>query len=484
MHHPPIAAVLSLVAAAALLPAQEPPSRPAQLANQLADLDGPELEAACAELSRSGAAAGIATRALLQRLRQSSTCHAVLLRTLADVVPYRPADTHVSSDEVRIGLLLASPLQRPVQSPVLGHALRRFERRLAASGPRPLDDLRRDAAGHDVLRAELAIERLGAPGAAAAPALFELSTLLHRPDPRLLGTTELLPLRQKAAIACLAITDSGPAAERARAVLAEANAPPAPSRPLPIRVRERIHAAIAELAADDTRNAAVANLIGFGAHAVAVLAEQLAKPDLDTAVCHGCLEALGAMGPGAAPATPQLFAALTERSSRDTAAILRTLAKVAPWSRDLVPALLYESAGNHVAILGTPIHGSIDATFLTEFRAALDLYHAAVQVDPYCAIDQLGAELRSDSVLRREHALRLVSRRGPECLPLLAEIGAMLEADQPAWPRMVVHDERRSGTQPTDRTQEVRSAAAAAILAIAPPDHPLHVKAKAILASR
>lgn len=321
-------------------------------------------------------------------------------------------------------------------------------------------------------------------GAAAAPALFELTALLHRPDPRLLGTDEFLPLRQKAATACLAITDSGPAAERARAVLAETNAPPAPWRPLPIRVRERLHAAIAELAADDTRSAAVANLIGFGAHAVTELAEQLANPDLDVAICHGCLEVLGTMGSGAAAATPQLFAALTERSSRDTAAILRTLAKVAPWSRDLVPTLLVETAGNHVAILGTPIHGPVDATFQTEFRAALDHYYAATSIDPYCAVDQLGAELRSESVLRREHALRLVSLRGAECLPLLAEIGAMLEADQPAWPRMVVHDERRSGTQPTDRTREVRTAAAKAILTIAPPDHPLHEKAKAILANR
>ncbi|HEX6812532.1 MAG TPA: hypothetical protein VF384_12980 [Planctomycetota bacterium] len=178
---------------------------------------------------------------------------------------------------------------------------------------------------------------------------------------------------------------------------------------------------------------------------------------------------------------PRIGDALVTLSAECTVEVLRTLAATAPWSEHVVFAMTMQSVGN-LTIAGYRIEGTIDVAFLNAFNIALQEFHVAKAVPVDSTSDQLRELLADRSVARRRRALEVIAARGCECADLLDAVGAMLDEQQPPEHVSERDNAQRIRTRQVDRTEQIRRLAAAAIVAIAPPEHALVATANKILA--
>jgi hypothetical protein len=266
--------------------------------------------------------------------------------------------------------------------------------------------------------------------------------------------------------------------------LAGAWTPPAQPEPvIPERASRRIAELCGELAAADPAHsqAAADNLVALGGIAAQPVAARL-DPALGSAANAAALGVLQRLGRQAAPAVPRITDALMTLSAEHTVEVLRTLAATAPWSEDAVLELTTQASVGAVKIAGHRIEGTIDVAFLNAFHPALQEFHVAMAVPVDGTSDQLRDLLADRWVARRRRALEVIAARGRECADLLDTVGAMLDAQQPPEQLSEWVDAQRMRTSKVDRTEQIRRLAATAIVAIAPPDHPLVATARTILA--
>jgi hypothetical protein len=453
---------------------------------------GRECLAVLAELGPNG---GPAVLPLARLLSGGHEMHANLLvdawATLAELIPYRSEEIDEADLQRMIGERGLSAFDRSwslvsgsEDSLALTVAMRRLRERHACPRALTLDELLVAARGRRAFAAEVAIERLGAMGPAAARALPLLRQVLARPEPRVLPGDQRIPLHRKAARALLAIAPDDTGAATARAALAGAWTPPArPGPEIPERASRRIAELLEELAAADPARsqAAADNLVALGSIAALPVAARL-DPALGSVANATALGVLQRLGRHAAPAVPRITEALMTLSAEHTVAALRALVATAPWSEHVVLGLTAQCSIGHVSIAGRRIEGTIDVAFLNAFHHALQEFHLAMAVPVDGTSDQLRDMLADRLVARRRRALEVIAARGRECADLLDAVGAMLDAQQPAEHLSEWINAQSFGTRQVDRTEQIRRLAATAIVAIAPPEHALVATARTILA--
>jgi hypothetical protein len=428
-----------------------------------------------------GPDAGAAVPPLVAAMRGSPDDPTSTLRALAELAPFRAPDVEIDKEELsRFQLRGLHRRGRPDTDPDPSLESR-LQQRLAFPRAPDLASLLTIVQGYQAFRVELAVEHLGLLGPAAAVALPMLQRLLERPEPRILTTELTVSLHRKAARAVLAIAPTSPAAELARAVLAGKSTPRSAAPPVPERARARIAELVAQLDDPTKRSAAAANLVALGALAAPAIAATLAD-EHDTDSREAALGILRDLGPRAASAVPELAEALASLSAEHTVSVLRALQATAPWCRDVVTLGCTACSIGQLELLGHRIRGRVDAEFLTAFFAAQMDFTLVMAVDPSCSLAELGIMLDSPAVTTREAALAVARERGAGCRPLLPTLAGMLTADPPKGHFVRWTDAGGIETGPLDRTAVVQRLAAQAIVAIAPPDDPLLVAAREVLA--
>jgi len=391
-----------------------------------------------------------------------------LLTTLAELIPHRPSSEEIGlTDLVRLGMAWEE-LGAGFRT-----ALLRLRERQSVPLAIDLPELRRMVAGRAALRAEVAIERLGALGPAAKSAIPELRAVLDLPEPRMLTNGDVLPLHRKAARALLAIAPDAPEVAAARAVIAGTWA--TPEQPQPV-LPERLRSRLAELGAtlrdetdDDRRAAAVANLVALGTPAVPTFVALLdpSSPEASTTAALAGLRGLGRHGVAAVPA---LVEALRSLPAQHTIDVVQALAATAPWSRDVFFAPTYSCSVGRIEIEGRAIQGTIDVAFLNAMANGWRDLHFALDVSVDASVERLRKLLDDPEVRRRQRTLAVIAARGSEVGDLLEALVPMLTAAQPVELQQEWVDERVRHRK-VDRSAEVQRLVAAAILAIAPSGH-------------
>ena len=428
-----------------------------------------------------GPDAGAAVPQLAAAMRGSPDYPTSTLQALAELVPFRAPDVEIVKEELsRFQLTRLHRRGQPDtdSDPSLGT---RLQQRLDFPRAPDVASLLTIVQGYQAFRVELAVEHLGLHGPAAAAALPMLQRLLERREPRILTTERTVPLHRKAARAVLAIAPASPAAELARAVLAGKTPPPAAPSPVPDRARARIAELVVQLDDATKRSAAAANLVALGALAAPAVAATLTQEhDVDSR--EAALGVLRDLGPRAASTVPELAEALTSLSAEHTVSVMRALQATAPWCRDVVTLGCAAFSIGQLELHGRRVQGKIDAEFLTAFFAAQMEFHAVMTVDPSCSLDELGKLLDSPAVTTREAALAVARERGAECRSLLPALATMLTADQPKGHFVRWNEGGSVTTGDVDRSADVQNLAARAIVAIAPPDDPLVIAARDVLA--
>lgn len=400
------------------------------------------------------------------------------LWTLSELLPY--AEQKEFDEAGTMELLLVVGVRAGQQA--LGAAMRRLYDRGRFPPQLDVPGLLQIAGGCRAFRIELAVERLGRAGGRARDALPVLAAILERPDPLVLTTDRKVPLRRKAALAILQIAPERPEAVRAREVLA--GAPPSWQAPqLPERARARVAELVGDLGIAARREAAATNLVALGALAAPALAAALpATRDDDTLAAM--LDVLRELGPAAASATPQLFDLLLAAPIEHTVAIARALAATAPWSRDAAPEMYWRRGGKRLEILGRSVSGDATVPLLSELWKAHRDYGVRMRVDPASTLPELQLLLDDRDVLVRLQVLELLRARGPTALPALREIARRLD-ESGAVQHVLEYTNGGAGGRSIDldRSDDVRRAAARAVLAIAAADDPLAARAAHLLAS-
>jgi hypothetical protein len=429
-------------------------------------------------LREIGPAAGDAVPAILDLLRRVVD-YAAACDVLGELAPYGPDGSRQEWESLQLHM------HRLMLKPQDTTRIQRTRERFAVPQRTDVAKLTQMLRTHHAYTVEVAAELLGRRATAAHSALPALTALLELPDPRILLTDETVPLRACAARAILAIATDGPAAERARAVLA--GAPPARAEPppLPERARQRARELVAQLANPAQRAAAIANLEALGSWVVPDVAQAVLSNGRDAdeargAACDAALALLARFGPRAADATPELFEALTTVRAEHTAEVIGALTEVAPWSRDVVPPLGFECSIGSLTFFGKPIEGTIDAALLTEVNAVEQRFWVAMELDPLCEVADLERSLIERSPLLRERALRIATGRPADARPLLPAFAAMLDAEQPPW-QLVTWEGNGVTVRQESHTALIHRLAAEAILAIAAPDDPLVERARGAL---
>jgi hypothetical protein len=435
-------------------------------------------------LREIGPDAGSAVPALVELVRRSDK-HTRGLRgivqTLAELAPFRDADVSLAIDKVSEAVAQWS-FHRDVTGGRDTELWLMFERlRMRAEFPMqlPLPELLEAMRACNAWRVEIAVELVGRRGQDASQALPRLQALLACRDPRVLTTALTVPIRDKAARAILAITEHGPAAEQARAVLAGGGAPDSGAA-VPERARARVVELIRELSDASKREAASANLVAMDTLAAMPLVEELQR-DHDVEFREAALAVLQDLGPRAARVVPALLELVWTLPTENTVSLLRALKATAPYCRDVVPSFWHTAMVGRLEILGRRVPGTPDVDFLNAFNEACALMAGAMSVDPGCTVPELRERLASKSVLTREAALEVVRLRGAGARRLLPDLVGMLEDTPPElyltrWlGRGVTRDTR-------NRTEIVRGKAARAILAVATPDDPAAIRARELLA--
>jgi hypothetical protein len=442
----------------------------------LGEADGVLYDACLAVLRDLGPQAGPAFPALLSERTHRST---VWLLTIGEVVLFRASDVMFDARSVVRDFNVRLRRELTVEESV---AQQRWILRAEFSRSLDTPSLVATAGGLNALRAEVAVELLGVRGAAARNSLRVLGEILERPDPRVLGVDQRVPLRRKAARAVLQIDPAGELAALARRVLAGTQPPPDELvEVMPARLRERVDQLLADLARADCREAAIENLLALGEAVAAPTGAALAGR-MDTETARAALTVLQRLGPAAVTAVPDLFAALRLLPTDCTVPVLNALAAIAPWSRDVIPVLTYSGGIGRISVLGAALPGGADPAFWNDFTVAVELYRVALDVDPSVPISELRALLAHPYLRMRERALVLAGQRGAECRPLLDRLSSMLEERQPesgetTWLATGVVERM------VDRTPQVHRLVAETILAIAAPEDPRRVTALAVLST-
>lgn len=403
-----------------------------------------------------------------------------LLTTMAELIPHRRGSEEIGLHElVRIGAAWEG-----LGGGFATALLRLRERqRVPLAIDRP--ELRRMVAGRASLRAEVAIERLGALGSSARSAIPELRAVLDLPEPRMLTNGDVLPLHRKVARALLAIAPDAPEAAAARAVLAGTWAPPErPQKVLPERLRSRLAelgATVRDEGDDGRRAAAVANLVALGAPAVPTFVALL-DPSTPEAATTAALAGLRGLGRHGVAAVPALVTAMRSLPAQHTIDVVQVLAATAPWSRDVFFAPTYDCSPGRLEIDGRAIQGTIDVAFLNAMGNAWCELQIALRVPVDAPVDRLRELLDDPEVRRRQRALAVIAARGSEVGDLLEALVPMLTAAQPVENEHEWVNERTVRRRRVDRSAEVQRLVAATILAIAPSGHDASTQARRRLA--
>lgn len=259
-------------------------------------------------------------------------------------------------------------------------------------------------------------------------------------------------------------------------ILVSALAPALAQRPADV---QRAGQLIEALASDDLGkvNAAVDDLVGFGAPAVEALVAHLklhVKTPTPPRSCAFAVRALTRLGKPAAGAVPTLlrFVPNAERSLQtDIAVALGRLASYAPAHvddvREAMLALLDQAAAEDTGGLA-----SVGVFHLLPEEPAWA--YAAAGVDAGGPIEKLAAALRDDNPMVRDVAVGLLRERGGDAV---VAVPALLEAMDAEHPPIV-----RCGRFKfdLDLTRHIRHRAARALAAIAA-DDPRVVPAHAIV---
>ena len=429
------------------------------------------------ELGPMGGAAVPTLFDVLRARRRGVDVEFALVATLAELIPFRDEEIEITTREQAI--FRATGVR--YGDGIFWTRLR--ERHRFPRGLR-LDALLAVAAGHRALDVEVAIELLGARGTSAAHAVPLLRAVLDRPEPRILLTDARVPLHRKAAKALVAIAPDAPEATVARAVLAGTWSPPVLAEPpVPERARRRIVELLAELESSDParRQAAADTLTALGRIAARPVATRL-DPSAGAQTIDVALDVLRRLGRHGASAVPAIAEALIQLPADHTIAVMRTLGATAPWSTDPFPGPVCLCGVGRLVIQGHRIEGTVDVPFVNAFQAALTEMECAMTAPGDCSLEQLGVLLSDSSPGLRRRALEVIAARGAECAVLLGTLAAMLQEPQPH--ELVTETIAARNTRPiqVDRSDAIQRLAATAIVAAAPADHALVVKARERLA--
>lgn len=277
-------------------------------------------------------------------------------------------------------------------------------------------------------RVERAIEALAACGAEARQALPALRALVARPDPRIYFTTRRIPLRRAAAKLVLALEPEAADAKQVRGVLL-GEAPTQHSNAVPETMKARVAELVAELAHEDRRSEALANLLAFEDFALPLLAEAVtATGDAEHALAIH--RAIRNLAPRAGAALPPLLDSIERVSADQQPELLHTIACIAPWSLDRILPVNVDR--DRYWIARTPI----DIQSSPAAADAFGFLRIAIHADGACSVDELRNMLRDDDLYVRDVGVAIASGRRADAERLLADLEPCLEAKQepPAIP--------------------------------------------------
>jgi hypothetical protein len=443
---------------------------------RLTTAGAPERATVLEVLAAIGPAAGVAVPDVLQLLQRARGAERAAFVALAELAPWRPADTVIDASAMqRIALASSRAASRVL--PADTALCLRLSRRNAF--PRELDvaTLAEIVRGHDPLQRELAIEHLGQRGRAAAAALPALHAVLAAPEPRVLPGDERLPLHAKATAALRAIAPPGGDAN----ALAAARAPgPRDDAALPARARARVDELVAELRDPARRDAAIANLVAFGEPSAAAVGRCLGAGH-DEAVVTAALRVVRELGPHAAAAVPELVTAMTTLGAGHLPDVLEALVVAAPWARDVVPPATWFAGGLTLHFFDRPLTEGVDGALLTRLSAATRTLDAALAVSVCGSAAELGALLHSPDVTVRERALVVIAQRGRDLEALAPGVAAAMAASHPVSFRATWTGPDKAIREQIDRSAHVQRLAATALLAISR-DEKLRGDARRVLA--
>jgi hypothetical protein len=329
------------------------------------------------------------------------------------------------------------------------------------------------AGGVRAYAVEAAVDVLNEHGLAAAGALPTLLRLLELPDPRVADSDRRVPLRAKAARAILAIAPGQPAAvQRAQAVLSGQAPETAPKDfATPERLTTRIADLVIELGASGTRERAIDNLVALGPPAARPLVDALARPQTET-VRTALLNTLRRMGPAAAHVGLELRSLIWQLPLEDTASLCDALAATGTWSRDILTVVGCSWSETAIVWHGRRLPGKVDRDNYTATSLAYDGLRVALDVDPTWPPALLAAQLRSPDGNMVLHTLGILRQRGVDARPVLGAIEDIMKSPLVKTGRSELLPDGSLNHRILDRSDDAKRMAAAAVLAIAPADHP------------
>lgn len=388
-------------------------------------------------------------------------------RTLGELAPYRAENTGDGSLVPFVVVTLDGIADPTATNQLLALERVRFETRHETRADVPLPALLELLHSRRPYRVELAIELLAQRGRTAFEAAPVLRQMLRGTDPRILRTDRVIPLREAAARALLAIEPD----------VAPPSPKPATKGPeLPERALARARELVRELFVPERREDARTVLASMGPVAVEACREFVEK-DVELSEGLEALDCLLAGGADPSPVVAQLLDDLAKSSPEHRLRLLAWLAFVAPFSRDVVLAPRPEN------FRGLRLHDfdvleGFDRTTRFGISSAAGELTAALEVDPGLPSRVLDGEPTKWSWYRRVHALRTVASSrtkfgvSPQVLIRLLE----LENQQPMFAGALDDRQREWFAQCYVRT------AAAAVLSQSEPDSPEAQKARTRLA--
>ncbi len=382
-----------------------------------------------------------------------------LIRTVAELAPYRP--TSLLIDEADVGMWQHRIGCEPVD-------LRRLFVRAWSDGRSDLPTLIAMAGEVDAHRIELAVEALDRMGPRARAALPCLAAVLDRPDPRVTGSTVRVPLRACAARAVLRIDPRGVPAARARAVLAGEDSEPARAN-VPEEIQRKLTTLVAAFAVPEQREIAAGHLIALGPHGSEALLRTVVSHAPDPGVYRHALGAAMGSGEDLAHLVPELAGLLVGLAPGDRRPVLDALSRAAPCSRDVVVLARQESTRDLVLAAG--------------LRADYDHLQATLDTPAWLPDRALAQAAASGSLARVERATTLLARRGPAVRVELPTLAAALNRDYAGLlgRPMAVAGGGMHYPRSAPEFRIARCQIARAILAIAAADDPLAARARQVI---
>lgn len=288
-----------------------------------------------------------------------------------------------------------------------------------------LDDLARQLDGRSPWRVQLAIEAL-AREAATQPervrtVVPRLRAIVARPDPRLLFTTQRVPLRANAARLLLALDSGTEDAKALRGVLL--GEPPAapPEDSKHVASAPTLRATLAAIADQATRADAMAQLEALGDDALPGLAAALDNKTPPIAM-REALRLLRSRAPRASTSLPHLLDAIGKVDAPQQHSLLHTIASLLPWSRDRMPWIHQRRSRSFFAD-----EQQLSIAVDPENAESVRLLGMASIADGECSFEELRDLLISEDYLQREVGVRIAVARPDDLKRLTKEVLVCLD---------------------------------------------------------